>query len=383
MKRRPYPRFNVISLGLILILLVCALSTGSVSAQDSSDAEASLGLSPVGIDGAHFDLTLSPGATHEITVRVRNSGDADGHAYLYLADVSTRVNGGLGVGIEPAIQSPATWIDFMDETIPVEAGSEVTRTLEIHVPDDATPGEHVTSIVMQGVDDDTPEPQAGMMLRTVSRQAIAIIITVDGPVDPGIELHTAEHAFAGNRSVVSLTADNTGNVRLRTAGEVNISSADGQPISTLQVAYDPVFAFTNTRFEVPLESILEPGDYIVSMQLENERYGIRSESGPLPLHVPEPPAGSFAPPNETNEDEDLAVIETQMAGIPTWALLIAIPLAILAGAAVVYLAMKRKMQPQVAQVQTNAAPMQRPPVVTVKRVPVRQIVPPSKGEEDR
>lgn len=391
MNRRYVKPVTSMALAILAIMFVLSAGGPGASAQENAEPAAKFSLTPVGITGSFFDLAMSPGETQQIEVSVSNTGTADGEALLYMADVTTRVNGGVAAGLagEP-VSSPGLWIDGVEETVAITAGESVTRTFTVEVPDDAAAGEHITSFVVQSAGSAVEsEAEAGVMLKTVSRQALPVLVTVEGTVAPALEIGAAEHATAGGSSIVTFTVDNPGNVRLKTSGELTITDSAGDEILRTPVTYNSIYAGDSATFEAPLGFLLQPGDYTVSMWLEDGTHGVRAESGSLALTVPVPPvAAQPANPSTSNQTAETGtasqpVIETQAGGLPTWALLVAIPAAVILGVMLAFLMMKRRMQPASAVASTHLKMVVReiPPVVVNQRVPVRQIVPPGrKGE---
>lgn len=324
------------ALAFLIVVLALSVAYADVHAQESQELAPRFSLSPVNAGGDYFDLTLSPGDTRQIDVEIHNTGTAAGRVSIYTANVTTRVNGGVAAGLaEETTSGPSLWLDLVEETVSLEAAATVTKTLTIRVPDDAAPGEHMMSIVVQEASDNVNTDSAsGVELKTVSRQALPILITLPGTITPALNLGSVEHTVAGGRSVVVFTASNTGNVRIRPTGDVTIADNNGNELARTTVQYASVYAGTNTTLEVPLDFLLEPGDYTANLQLDDSTHNSTFESGPLPLRIEQSDvaaAKNSQGTGSTNGTEAPTAVETEVVGIPTWTLLVAIPVAIVAG----------------------------------------------------
>jgi hypothetical protein len=144
---------------------------------------------------------------------------------------------------------------------------------------------------------------------------------------------------------------------------------------------DSIYAGTDTQVEVSLPELLPAGDYTVTLWLEDSEHGVRAESGPLLISIPVLEAPRQIPAPETATDPAAAsVVEIQTTGIPTWALLVAVPVAIVLGvliALVVVLGMRRRSKPAAEMLQPVLV-VAAPPVARSRPAIVRQMTPPSR-----
>jgi len=254
-------------------------------------------LQPVDYDGSYFNLEFEPGQTRELTVEVGNEGSALTAVRTYAADAYTIINGGFGVRLHGEPRSSATlWLDYADETVELPAGRSVERTFRVSVPTTAGPGEYITSIVVENRD---PILGTGeISINQVLRQAMAVVVTVPGPKEPGLAIGTATHVLAADRSFVRIGLQNTGNVRLQPAAEIRITDSAGREVAEAPIAMDSFYAFTDTFLELALAMRLAPGTYLVDVVVIDEATGVRAGANDLPLIVeaPAPAAGSALPP---------------------------------------------------------------------------------------
>jgi hypothetical protein len=290
---------------------------------------------PVGEQGGYFDLELEPGETRQLSVQLSNRGETPVTARTYPADAYTIVNGGFAARLAGEPTSGTThWIDYQDETLELAAGETVIRSLSVRVPEDATAGQYLTALVIQNAEPIGGDSGAGVGLDQVIRQTIAVAIRVPGPDVPALRIGAAEHALVGGRSVVSFEVENNGNVHLVPGGTFILTDAAGNEVASLPLQMATVYAGTGTLLEAPLPFLLEPGEYEASLELSDDEYAVQAASGLLPLSIPllDVPrqAPTVEPVTGTQQEEDVRQGGITIS-IPTWAVLVAIPAAMLFG----------------------------------------------------
>lgn len=270
----------------LTVLLALTMQPFQAAAAEEND-RVQLGIKPVGVDGTYFELTMEPGEARQLTVELGNVGERDAVAMTYPADVYSLVNGGMGVRLAGEPTSGATeWISLEAETLPLAAGEGQLRTFAARVPNGAEPGEYITSVVIQ---DATPSEESstedGVVAKRVNRQAIAVAITVPGPLTPELVLGGATHQVTAGKSVISVKVENAGNVRLKPRGEFVLSDSDGDELTRFPVAMESVYAGAGTVAEIPFSTLLDPGDYIVSLSLTDATHGVTATTPALPLSI--------------------------------------------------------------------------------------------------
>ena len=269
-----------------LLLLVVALAGFSAVRPSAADGpeQVSLGIAPLEYKGAYFDLTMAPGESRALKVEVANHGAKQIAARTYGADAYTIVNGGFGARLDgETVTGTTNWLAYPARTIDLPAGTGLTRSFTVTVPENANPGEYITSLVVQNAEP-TAAGSGGVAIEQVLRHAIAVAITVPGPRKPALVIGVVEHKYLSAKSIVSATLTNTGNVRLKPSGELVVTEKDGREVSRVQLIMDSVYAGDTTAFETPFETALLPGDYRVTLTLNYEG-GTASAVG-VPLNVP-------------------------------------------------------------------------------------------------
>ncbi|CAN5115772.1 hypothetical protein BH23CHL1_BH23CHL1_20880 [soil metagenome] len=371
--------YRVVVATFILLMLVAPTVVAA------EEATVQLGIVPVDVEGNYFSLEMSPGETQQLSVQLTNHAAAAITAYTFPADAYTLVNGGFGARLAQEPMTGVTrWIDYQIETLDLQAGETVLRTFNVTVPEDAEPGKYLTSLVIQNAEAVARDEGGGVGFTQTIRQVIAVAITVPGPSAPGIAIGQSTHSMVAGQSVFSTEVMNTGNLHLVPNGGFTLTDAEGAEIASLPLTMAVVYAQTETLVEAALPELLPAGDYTVNLWLEDPEHDVRAESGALLVVVPELVAPEVVPAQDPAA-VTAPVVETQLAGIPTWALLVAIPSAIILGALIavgVVLGLRRRSKganaPQPArspqQVITREVP---PPAPARKQATVRQMMPPA------
>jgi hypothetical protein len=191
-------------------------------------------------------------------------------ARTFAADAYTIVNGGFAARLdgEPT-GGTTTWLDFPTQTLELDPGKGLNQTFTVRVPADAQPGEYLTSLVVQNA---TPlggssATGEGIAFKQIVRQAIAVSITIPGPLTPGLAIGQATHRTVAEKSSVAVALQNTGNVKIKPNGLFTLFDETGLEISRYRIAMDSFYAGTDTFVEVPFAQRLNPGDYTATLEL--------------------------------------------------------------------------------------------------------------------
>lgn len=269
-------------------VIVLAAVLGTLSPALAAEPAVKLSLRPIDAGGQYFDLTLSPGTSRSLTVELGNQGAAAIAVRTYAADVYTIINGGFGARLrdEPASVT-TTWLDYAAEVLTLSPGQGVRRSFTLTVPPDAGAGEYITSLILEN--DEPIAGSGGIALNQIVRQALAVAITVPGPRAPGLAIGGASHKVVVDRSTVAVAVENTGNVRLKPVADLVIRDAAGVEVWRAAVPMDSFYAHTASLVEVPLASLLEPGQYTADLVLDEAANGVRVEREGIPFEVLAPP----------------------------------------------------------------------------------------------
>ncbi len=272
---------------LIITLIVLARLVTAFPGSAQSNAELpQLGIRPVGTDGSYFSITLNAGESKELTVELANFGKQPIRVRTYAADVYTLMNGGFGVkSATDPVSGATTWLDYASTELNLEPGQRVQRASSVVVPPDTAPGEYLTSLVIENAD---PVPigngEGNVQFNQIIRQAIAVAIDVPGPRRARLEILDARYEVLPAYARLLIDIRNSGNVRVRPSGKIFLYK-NGEEIAQYPISLDSVYAGTDTAIEVMLVKALAPGEYTVSVVLQDKKHKLKVKSEPVPLTV--------------------------------------------------------------------------------------------------
>jgi hypothetical protein len=250
----------------------------------AQDVPGRLILAPIGQPGAYFDLTMQPGDRRSLEISLGNASSAPISARTYAADVYTIVDGGFGGRLrdEPATGT-TTWLSYSTDVLQLSPGANVRRAFTVSVPRNAGPGEYITSVVLEN---DVPVPGSGpVALGQVTRQAVAVVVTVPGPRRPGLAIGAARHEVVAGVSIVSVGVENPGNIRLKPLVGFRLFDAAGHLVSATQFQMDTFYSWTTSSIEVPLAALLLPGAYTIALHLDEAAESLHVADLSIPLVV--------------------------------------------------------------------------------------------------
>ena len=277
----------VAAIGLVMLLSV-PLAVGA-------DPRVRLAVEPIDPSGRFLERTMQAGESAKFTVDLANYGDAAIRARTYPADVYPIINGGFGARLRGEPSTGATlWLDYETDVLEIASGAAVRRTFDVSVPVGTRPGEYITSIIIEN--DQPLRSGEGMAFNQFVRSALAVAITVPGPMEAVLRLGDARHTFFQGHSVVDVAIDNIGDLRLKPAGSFTVATEAGQQMDIRNVAMDSVYARTSTSLEVMLDRALSPGRYVANVDMRDpERGGSVAGTRPFVVGTDVPTSPSIDP----------------------------------------------------------------------------------------
>ena len=320
--------------------LLAALAAPAVAI--AAEGQFKLALLPLGESGPYFDIHMTAGETRTFHVQIANNGDAAVAARTYAADVYTIINGGFAGRLRDQSTSGSTlWLDYPAGVVNLPGGSSITRTFTVAVPRTTGPGEYITSILLEN---DKPIGGTGAVaLNQITRQAIAVVVTVPGPRYPALTIGKASHTVVAGKSVVDVAVENLGNVRLKPVATFVLFDAAANRISDATVPMDTFFAHTATFVEVPLAALLQAGQYTVRLTLDDAAQGVRVEES-TSFIVEAPPADlSRGPDTGPTLTHVFQVPDGAQVTVPLWGFILG-GLLVVAIAGTLVLTFRRRRQ---------------------------------------
>ena len=212
-------------MAVALLLMLVVPGTSSAVNDEGAGASPGYGIRPAYYDdttlpGGHHSFSLEPGTSIDDAVEIFNLSYEPLRFDLYGAEL-LMVDGG---GFAPADRDESSrgsgdWIIPRETTVDVDGRSRLRVPFTVSVPEDALPGDHPGTIV---VEPHTPEGEAGIALRT--RLAQRVLITVPGEIEVGAALGPLAATREGGQVHFGLPVANTGNVTFTTSGTVEVTA---------------------------------------------------------------------------------------------------------------------------------------------------------------
>lgn len=225
-------------------------------------------------DRPYITYGVAPGAVIFDSVAIVNQSDEPLELLVYSADGITTEGGGLDVRERASSNiSLGSWMTIAEETGPVSVTvppqsaqtgrGEVVLPVQIAVPQDAPPGDHVGGIVASLVS--LSENDEAQNIELEQRVAARFYVRVDGPLEPAVDVEVVDVTYTAGANLwdrgaadVTYRVTNTGNTRLGVQSVLEISGpfglgavrAEGEAVSEL-VPNGGTATFTATLPDVP------------------------------------------------------------------------------------------------------------------------------------
>jgi len=129
----------------------------------------------------------------------------------------------------------------------------------------------------------------------IIRGTISVEITVPGDMTSGFELGAPVVTPAAGWWTLDVPIVNTGAARIRPHGELVVTSANGEVVSTTQVDMGAIYGGNATSVRVDLPGHLSLGDYLVSLALADDATGATAALDNATVTLAEPDVAE-APP---------------------------------------------------------------------------------------
>ena len=179
----------------------------------------------------YFYYVVTPGSRLEDFVAVRNYSLSPLSLDVYATDALNTATGGFGLltGAQKPVDVGA-WTELGQhphQTVTVAPRSAAIIPVSLHVPEDATPGDHVGGIVAAlGT---VGQNQQGANVKLDQRVGARLFVRVSGPLHPALRitglhatLHPAENPLGRGSVTLDYMVRNSGNVKL--AGHQRITA---------------------------------------------------------------------------------------------------------------------------------------------------------------
>jgi hypothetical protein len=231
------------------------------------------------------ELELKPGESASFSARINTEGTEHASLIAFVGNAVNPVNGGFAVAdIDTERTGPATWFSIDTESFELDPGAAESLTASVTVPENTPPGQYIAGLIVQTAEPlGSDQPQEGFGLLPIIRSAMAIQITVPGPVTAGFELGAPTMTIQNDTPVVSAPITNTGNVLVKPAGTLSVSSPDGTVLVSSPIEMGSVYMGNSTSVQVSLPNQFVAGDYLVSIELTDAATGTSAQQDAVPV----------------------------------------------------------------------------------------------------
>ena len=284
-----------------LLLLVCLYASSQVQAQAQKNPAGNMPPPASSGDGialapARFELEMSPGSETTVVVNLDyHTAKANPRPYRLVASLNDWTINGKGelgfhkAGTQPNSASP--WIIYSPAEVTVQPGQTHSIRVTVSVPEDAAPGDHLASLIVEQRPEAIKLNQNGRQVVMRFRMAAMFYITVPKATRRGT-LADLQATVDAAGIVVTPTLRNEGNSAVRPVASVKVLDSGGHTVAQLPDSESlPVLGGASLSQPLTIERTLAPGTYTVRYRVDFQDGGKVTE-GVTELVVKESGAGS-------------------------------------------------------------------------------------------
>jgi hypothetical protein len=243
---------------------------------------------------------MSPGSETTVVVNLDyHTSKANAQPYRLVASLNDwDINGRGELGFYRAgtlANSASPWIIYSPAEVTVQAGQTHSIRVTISVPKDATPGDHLASLIVEQRPDTLKLNQNARRMIMRFRMAAMFYITVPQATRRGT-LANLQATSDGEKIVVTPTLKNEGNSAVRPVTSLKVFDSGGHTIAELPEGESlPVLGGATLSRPLTIERALAPGTYTVRYRVDFQDGGKVTE-GVTDLTVKESVASKPATP---------------------------------------------------------------------------------------
>jgi hypothetical protein len=240
--------------------------------------------------GSYFNSTIDEGASAELTVTIANVGDVTQDIRAYVTNAFTAPGGGFAsaeYGTE--LNEVSQWLDFPEETFTLETGEGIERTFSVAVPEGTEPGQYITAIAGEHADASAIEGQPNLSQRL--RYVVPVFITVPGETEAGFQVGGIDLDSEADALVIRIQLQNTGDMRVRPEGTVELHGESGELLVSIPVAMESIYAREETELTLGVPQEIASGKYDVTVELTDPDTGETASGEAQDLEVIAAPGG--------------------------------------------------------------------------------------------
>ena len=263
-------RFRFVSVFLLLFALsAVALAQGrSTSEQSPEGTGARISLAP-----ARVELEMAPGTETTIVVNLDYNGAVENSQPMRIVaslnDWIIQRNGELEFKKANTLpNSASSWLIYSPAETTVIPGNTHSIRVTISVPKDATPGDHLTALIVEQRPDSLKLIQNSRQIVVRYRMAAVFYIKVPGLTRRG-SLENLRVEARADSVVVIPTLRNQGNSVVRPLTSVRVTDGSGHVVAELPAHESlPILSGAELVQPIKIETVLGAGTYSVKYQVD-------------------------------------------------------------------------------------------------------------------
>jgi hypothetical protein len=272
---------------LIMFILLMASLTAMTEAQELSvhaakESSASSRSDGIALAPARFELEMQPGSETTVVVNLDyHTARTDAQPSRIVAnlnDWNIDERGDLQFYKAGTMERSASpWIIYSPSEVTVQPGQTHSIRVTISVPKDATPGDHLSSLVVEQRPDTIKFNRSARQMLVRFRMAAMFYITVPQTIRRG----TLENlqAVGGPQGItVTPTLKNEGNSAIRPLSSVQITDSGGRTVAEIAEGESlPVLGGSLLSKALHIDKTLPPGTYTVKYRVDFQGNGKTTE----------------------------------------------------------------------------------------------------------
>ncbi|HZG85140.1 hypothetical protein [Paenibacillus sp.] len=200
-----------------------------VSAADAEEGIVAIQAKGDQVVAGYYSFIGKPGEIITFELGTRNTSGAHiANGFLYVSDAPVAIGGGMGAVDPEHIQRGGigSWFLVPEQEIHLRAGEKKDVTLQLTIPKDAAPGDHVAVLTLRHLlkEQERQEIEDGtsVTINKAYAQAIGVLVTVPGAETHKLTLASMETQWDGANLGLALSIRNDGNKVERLKGEIRI-----------------------------------------------------------------------------------------------------------------------------------------------------------------
>jgi len=273
-----------------VLLLLFALSAVSVAGgRSTSEQQPEADGSRISLAPARVELEMAPGTEKTVVIDLDYHGATENSApariVASLNDWTIKRNGEVEFKKANSLpNSASSWLIYSPAETTVTPGNVHSIRVTISVPKDASPGDHLTALIVEQRPESLKLNQNRRQLVVRYRMAAVFYIKVPGLTRRG-SLENLRAEARADGIVVIPTLKNQGNSVVRPLTSVKVTDRAGRVVAELPEQESlPVLSGAELVQPVKIEKVLLPGVYSVKYQVDFQD-GSRPTQGLVDLVV--------------------------------------------------------------------------------------------------